>query len=154
MTTCPNLILFLFKICRIVHPYLNAGWYGSITLVLWFGSDLGGCHFLLLVFYWVLFYRYLLQIICCIYIKRDATNRQLYFSSPVQGRLTDGKVIDTSLSREPLVVELGKRSVITGTRLSHLNGTRNYMMFIKTEIKQSTDFTTHHIYIYLYSCIV
>ncbi|KAL1273282.1 hypothetical protein QQF64_029144 [Cirrhinus molitorella] len=30
------------------------------------------------------------------------------------GRLMDGKVIDTSLSREPLVVELGKRSVITG----------------------------------------
>ncbi|XP_073808745.1 peptidyl-prolyl cis-trans isomerase FKBP11 isoform X2 [Danio rerio] len=29
------------------------------------------------------------------------------------GRLMDGKVIDTSLSREPLVVELGKRSVIT-----------------------------------------
>ncbi|XP_016089146.1 peptidyl-prolyl cis-trans isomerase FKBP11-like [Sinocyclocheilus grahami] len=30
------------------------------------------------------------------------------------GRLMDGKVIDTSLSREPLAVELGKRSVITG----------------------------------------
>ncbi|XP_065150087.1 peptidyl-prolyl cis-trans isomerase FKBP11 [Paramisgurnus dabryanus] len=30
------------------------------------------------------------------------------------GRLMDGKVIDTSLSREPLLVELGKRSVITG----------------------------------------
>ncbi|XP_026113032.1 peptidyl-prolyl cis-trans isomerase FKBP11 [Carassius auratus] len=30
------------------------------------------------------------------------------------GRLMDGKVIDTSLSREPLVVELGKRSVIIG----------------------------------------
>ncbi|XP_026070522.1 peptidyl-prolyl cis-trans isomerase FKBP11-like [Carassius auratus] len=30
------------------------------------------------------------------------------------GRLMDGKVIDSSLSREPLVVELGKRSVITG----------------------------------------
>ncbi|XP_051997286.1 peptidyl-prolyl cis-trans isomerase FKBP11-like [Xyrauchen texanus] len=30
------------------------------------------------------------------------------------GRLMDGKVIDTSLSREPMAVELGKRSVITG----------------------------------------
>lgn len=26
----------------------------------------------------------------------------------------DGKVIDTSLSRDPLVVELGKRTVIAG----------------------------------------
>ncbi|KAJ0068443.1 hypothetical protein NL108_008398, partial [Boleophthalmus pectinirostris] len=30
------------------------------------------------------------------------------------GKLMDGKVIDTSLSRDPLVVELGKRTVITG----------------------------------------
>ncbi|XP_066518975.1 peptidyl-prolyl cis-trans isomerase FKBP11 isoform X2 [Hoplias malabaricus] len=30
------------------------------------------------------------------------------------GRLMDGKVIDSSLSREPLVVELGKRTVISG----------------------------------------
>ncbi|MCJ8729489.1 hypothetical protein PDJAM_G00106920 [Pangasius djambal] len=30
------------------------------------------------------------------------------------GRLLDGKVIDSSLSRDPLVVELGKRTVITG----------------------------------------
>ncbi|XP_007253397.2 peptidyl-prolyl cis-trans isomerase FKBP11 [Astyanax mexicanus] len=30
------------------------------------------------------------------------------------GRLLDGKVIDSSLSREPLVVELGKRNVISG----------------------------------------
>ncbi|XP_072540747.1 peptidyl-prolyl cis-trans isomerase FKBP11 isoform X1 [Salminus brasiliensis] len=30
------------------------------------------------------------------------------------GRLLDGKVIDSSLSREPLVVELGKRTVISG----------------------------------------
>ncbi|KAG9277048.1 peptidyl-prolyl cis-trans isomerase FKBP11 [Astyanax mexicanus] len=31
-----------------------------------------------------------------------------------KGRLLDGKVIDSSLSREPLVVELGKRNVISG----------------------------------------
>ncbi|KAK3574873.1 hypothetical protein QTP86_018343 [Hemibagrus guttatus] len=30
------------------------------------------------------------------------------------GRLSDGKVIDSSLSRDPLVVELGKRTVISG----------------------------------------
>ncbi|XP_060774264.1 peptidyl-prolyl cis-trans isomerase FKBP11 isoform X2 [Neoarius graeffei] len=30
------------------------------------------------------------------------------------GRLLDGKVIDSSLSRDPLVVELGKRTVISG----------------------------------------
>ncbi|GAA6096183.1 peptidyl-prolyl cis-trans isomerase FKBP11 [Tachysurus ichikawai] len=30
------------------------------------------------------------------------------------GRLLDGKVIDSSLSRDPLVVELGKRTVIAG----------------------------------------
>ncbi|KAJ0023762.1 hypothetical protein NQD34_003661 [Periophthalmus magnuspinnatus] len=34
------------------------------------------------------------------------------------GKLTDGKVIDTSLSRDPLVVELGKRTVITGLEQS------------------------------------
>lgn len=32
----------------------------------------------------------------------------------VQGKLLDGKVFDSSLSREPLVVELGKRTVIAG----------------------------------------
>lgn len=32
----------------------------------------------------------------------------------VQGKLMDGKVIDSSLSMEPLVVELGKRTVIAG----------------------------------------
>ncbi|RVE73247.1 hypothetical protein OJAV_G00048650 [Oryzias javanicus] len=34
------------------------------------------------------------------------------------GRLMDGKVIDTSLSRDPLVVELGKRTVIPGLEQS------------------------------------
>ncbi|KAK7878766.1 hypothetical protein WMY93_030926 [Mugilogobius chulae] len=34
------------------------------------------------------------------------------------GKLMDGKVIDTSLSRDPLVVELGKRTVITGLEQS------------------------------------
>ncbi|XP_072308833.1 peptidyl-prolyl cis-trans isomerase FKBP11 [Eucyclogobius newberryi] len=36
------------------------------------------------------------------------------------GKLMDGKVIDTSLSRDPLVVELGKRTVITGLEQSLL----------------------------------
>uniref|UniRef100_A0A8C2GP24 peptidylprolyl isomerase n=1 Tax=Cyprinus carpio TaxID=7962 RepID=A0A8C2GP24_CYPCA len=39
---------------------------------------------------------------------------KFFFYLKTRGRLMDGKVIDTSLSREPLVVELGKRSVITG----------------------------------------
>ncbi|MEQ2236895.1 hypothetical protein ILYODFUR_017282 [Ilyodon furcidens] len=34
------------------------------------------------------------------------------------GRLKDGKVIDSSLSRDPLVVELGKRTVIPGLEQS------------------------------------
>ncbi|XP_061834536.1 peptidyl-prolyl cis-trans isomerase FKBP11 [Nerophis lumbriciformis] len=34
------------------------------------------------------------------------------------GKLMDGKVIDSSLSREPLVVELGKRTVISGLEQS------------------------------------
>lgn len=34
------------------------------------------------------------------------------------GKLMDGKVIDTSLSRDPLVVELGKRTVIAGLEQS------------------------------------
>ncbi|CAL1608950.1 unnamed protein product [Knipowitschia caucasica] len=34
------------------------------------------------------------------------------------GKLMDGKVVDTSLSREPLVVELGKRTVIAGLEQS------------------------------------
>ncbi|XP_028854429.1 peptidyl-prolyl cis-trans isomerase FKBP11 [Denticeps clupeoides] len=34
------------------------------------------------------------------------------------GRLMDGKVIDSSLSRDPLVVELGKRTVIAGLEQS------------------------------------
>ncbi|XP_024119490.1 peptidyl-prolyl cis-trans isomerase FKBP11 [Oryzias melastigma] len=34
------------------------------------------------------------------------------------GRLMDGKVIDTSLSRDPLLVELGKRTVIPGLEQS------------------------------------
>uniref|UniRef100_A0A8C6WWL0 peptidylprolyl isomerase n=1 Tax=Neogobius melanostomus TaxID=47308 RepID=A0A8C6WWL0_9GOBI len=34
------------------------------------------------------------------------------------GKLLDGKVIDTSLSRDPLVVELGKRTVIIGLEQS------------------------------------
>ncbi|XP_071782025.1 peptidyl-prolyl cis-trans isomerase FKBP11 [Centroberyx gerrardi] len=34
------------------------------------------------------------------------------------GKLMDGKVIDSSLSREPLVVELGKRTVIPGLEQS------------------------------------
>ncbi|XP_018581498.1 peptidyl-prolyl cis-trans isomerase FKBP11 isoform X2 [Scleropages formosus] len=36
------------------------------------------------------------------------------------GRLLDGKVIDSSLSRDPLVVELGKRTVIPGLEQSLL----------------------------------
>ncbi|KAM9758991.1 peptidyl-prolyl cis-trans isomerase FKBP11 isoform 2-T2 [Menidia menidia] len=36
------------------------------------------------------------------------------------GKLMDGKVIDTSLSRDPLVVELGKRTVIPGLEQSLL----------------------------------
>ncbi|XP_062386490.1 peptidyl-prolyl cis-trans isomerase FKBP11-like [Sardina pilchardus] len=36
------------------------------------------------------------------------------------GRLMDGKVIDSSLSRDPLLVELGKRTVITGLEQSLL----------------------------------
>lgn len=35
-------------------------------------------------------------------------------ASIVQGKLMDGKVIDSSLSMDPLVVELGKRTVIAG----------------------------------------
>ncbi|MFT7801060.1 FK506-binding protein 11 precursor-like [Arapaima gigas] len=38
----------------------------------------------------------------------------------LQGRLLDGKVIDSSLSRDPLVVELGKRTVIAGLEQSLL----------------------------------
>lgn len=34
------------------------------------------------------------------------------------GKLIDGKVIDSSLSRDPLVVELGKRTVIPGLEKS------------------------------------
>ncbi|XP_071350430.1 peptidyl-prolyl cis-trans isomerase FKBP11 isoform X2 [Trachinotus anak] len=34
------------------------------------------------------------------------------------GKLMDGKVIDSSLSRDPLVVELGKRTVIAGLEQS------------------------------------
>ncbi|MED6279445.1 hypothetical protein CHARACLAT_000909 [Characodon lateralis] len=34
------------------------------------------------------------------------------------GRLMDGKVIDSSLSRDPLIVELGKRTVIPGLEQS------------------------------------
>ncbi|XP_017271236.1 peptidyl-prolyl cis-trans isomerase FKBP11 [Kryptolebias marmoratus] len=34
------------------------------------------------------------------------------------GKLVDGKVIDSSLSRDPLVVELGKRAVIAGLEQS------------------------------------
>lgn len=33
---------------------------------------------------------------------------------PLQGKLMDGKVIDSSLSMNPLVVVLGKRTVIPG----------------------------------------
>lgn len=33
-----------------------------------------------------------------------------------QGSLEDGRIIDTSLSRDPLQVELGKRQVIPGER--------------------------------------
>ncbi|KAF6732160.1 Peptidyl-prolyl cis-trans isomerase FKBP11 [Oryzias melastigma] len=36
------------------------------------------------------------------------------------GRLMDGKVIDTSLSRDPLLVELGKRTVIPGKKSKQL----------------------------------
>ncbi|XP_008318206.2 peptidyl-prolyl cis-trans isomerase FKBP11, partial [Cynoglossus semilaevis] len=36
----------------------------------------------------------------------------------IQGKLMDGKIIDSSLSREPLVVDLGKRTVIAGLEQS------------------------------------
>uniref|UniRef100_A0A803XP67 peptidylprolyl isomerase n=1 Tax=Meleagris gallopavo TaxID=9103 RepID=A0A803XP67_MELGA len=38
-----------------------------------------------------------------------------------QGSLEDGRVIDTSLSRDPLQVELGKRQVIPGLEQSLLD---------------------------------
>lgn len=41
--------------------------------------------------------------------------------SIVQGKLMDGKVIDSSLSMEPLVVELGKRTVIAGKLTADLD---------------------------------
>ncbi len=97
----------------------------------------GGYHLLLHFITYIVFikfYMYLQQIICCIYIKMNAFDLQHHFSGPAQGRLMDGKVIDTSLSREPLVVELGKRSVITGMRLRHCSRTLNDVMFITTEL--------------------
>ncbi|XP_031423620.1 peptidyl-prolyl cis-trans isomerase FKBP11 [Clupea harengus] len=42
------------------------------------------------------------------------------------GRLMDGKVIDSSLSRDPLLVELGKRTVITGLEQSLLGVCEGY----------------------------
>lgn len=42
-------------------------------------------------------------------------------SVTVQGKLMDGKVIDSSLSMEPLVVELGKRTVIAGKLTADLS---------------------------------
>lgn len=34
--------------------------------------------------------------------------------SPNQGTLVDGRIIDTSLTRDPLVIELGQKQVIPG----------------------------------------
>lgn len=34
--------------------------------------------------------------------------------SSLQGSLVDGRIIDTSLSRDPLVIELGQKQVIPG----------------------------------------
>ncbi|XP_027003232.1 peptidyl-prolyl cis-trans isomerase FKBP11 [Tachysurus fulvidraco] len=46
----------------------------------------------------------------CTFISTMGDTLHIHYT----GRLLDGKVIDSSLSRDPLVVELGKRTVIAG----------------------------------------
>lgn len=50
----------------------------------------------------------------CSMLSRIGDTLQIHYT----GKLMDGKVIDTSLSRDPLVVELGKRTVIAGLEQS------------------------------------
>ncbi|XP_006807646.1 peptidyl-prolyl cis-trans isomerase FKBP11 [Neolamprologus brichardi] len=50
----------------------------------------------------------------CSMLSRMGDTLQIHYT----GKLMDGKVIDTSLSRDPLVVELGKRTVIAGLEQS------------------------------------
>uniref|UniRef100_H2L7T6 peptidylprolyl isomerase n=1 Tax=Oryzias latipes TaxID=8090 RepID=H2L7T6_ORYLA len=50
----------------------------------------------------------------CSLLSRMGDTLQIHYT----GRLMDGKVIDTSLSRDPLVIELGKRTVIPGLEQS------------------------------------
>jgi len=50
----------------------------------------------------------------CSVLSQMGDTLQIHYT----GRLTDGKVIDSSLSRDPLVVELGKRTVIPGLEQS------------------------------------
>ncbi|KAJ8397062.1 hypothetical protein AAFF_G00011160 [Aldrovandia affinis] len=52
----------------------------------------------------------------CIETSEMGDTLQIHYT----GRLLDGKVIDSSLSRDPLVVELGKRTVISGLEQSLL----------------------------------
>ncbi|KAM9859096.1 peptidyl-prolyl cis-trans isomerase FKBP11 [Aulostomus maculatus] len=50
----------------------------------------------------------------CSTLSRMGDTLQIHYT----GKLMDGKVIDSSLSRDPLVVELGKRTVIAGLEQS------------------------------------
>ncbi|XP_026203697.1 peptidyl-prolyl cis-trans isomerase FKBP11 [Anabas testudineus] len=50
----------------------------------------------------------------CTVLSRMGDTLQIHYT----GKLEDGKVIDSSLSRDPLVVELGKRTVIPGLEQS------------------------------------
>ncbi|XP_063329137.1 peptidyl-prolyl cis-trans isomerase FKBP11 [Pelmatolapia mariae] len=50
----------------------------------------------------------------CSMLSRMGDTLQIHYT----GKLMDGKVIDTSLSRDPLAVELGKRTVIAGLEQS------------------------------------
>ncbi|KAG5838214.1 hypothetical protein ANANG_G00221410 [Anguilla anguilla] len=52
----------------------------------------------------------------CIETSEIGDTLQIHYT----GKLLDGKVIDSSLSRDPLVVELGKRTVIPGLEQSLL----------------------------------
>ncbi|KAM6980732.1 peptidyl-prolyl cis-trans isomerase FKBP11 [Aplochiton taeniatus] len=50
----------------------------------------------------------------CSVLSRMGDTLQIHYT----GKLMDGKVIDSSLSRDPLLVELGKRTVIPGLEQS------------------------------------
>ncbi|XP_039972217.1 peptidyl-prolyl cis-trans isomerase FKBP11 [Xiphias gladius] len=52
----------------------------------------------------------------CSVLSRVGDTLQIHYT----GKLMDGKVIDSSLSRDPLVVELGKKTVIAGLEQSLL----------------------------------